>query len=312
MTTTSTLTRLLPLLVLLAAPLAAQERHRERDRERDRDEDRDYQTRIDTTVALSANATADLSLISGEIIVTAASGNQARVRAYSEHGDVEFQSSPSRLSLSVRSRRGRMGDTRYEVAVPVGTRLLLRTTSGDIRARGVRGEVEAHTTSGDVEVQGGATRVTLESVSGDIHGEQLDGSVRVTATSGDVTLERVTGDVEVETVSGEISITDARSKWVRTETTSGDVDYRGAIDAAGRYDFTSHSGEVTLVVPADAGGQLSVETFSGSIESDFPMTIQPNGADSGGRPKRMQFTFGAGSARISIETFSGDVRIEKR
>jgi hypothetical protein len=48
------------------------------------------------------------------------------------------------------------------------------------------------------------------------------------------------------------------------------------------------------------------------VESDFPMTIQPPGQDGGGHPKRMQFTFGTGNARISVETFSGDIRIEKR
>ena len=306
MTTTSTIARSLALLAFLAVPLAAQDR---RDRDRDRDE---YETRIDTTVALDRNATVELSLVSGEIIVTAGGTGQAHVRAYSEHGDLQLQASPMRLSLSVHSRRGRMGDTRYEVTVPVGTRLLLRSTSGDITARGVRGEVEAHTTSGDLQVEGGATRITLESVSGDVRAEQLDGTVRVNAVSGDVALGQVTGEIEVETVSGEITMTDARSKWVRTETTSGDLEYHGTIDPAGRYDFTSHSGEITLTVPPDAGGTLNVETFSGSIESDFPMTIQPNGQNSDGRPKRMQFTFGNGNARISVETFSGDIRIEKR
>ena len=50
---------------------------------------------------------------------------------------LEFSSSGSRVSLDVRSQRGRMGDTHYEVTVPVGVRLELKSVSGDITSHGV-------------------------------------------------------------------------------------------------------------------------------------------------------------------------------
>jgi hypothetical protein len=40
------------------------------------------------------------------------------------------------------------------------------------------------------------------------------------------------------------------------------------------------------------------------------MTLQP-GSRSGGRGKGMQFTIGGGGARISAQTFSGDITIQR-
>ena len=61
-----------------------------------------------------------------------------------------------------------------------------------------------------------------------------------------------------------------------------------------------------LVLPADVGAQLSVSTFSGGLESDFPIMLQA-GKDHGST--RLSLTLGHGTARIIAETFSGDVTL---
>ncbi|HEX2779348.1 MAG TPA: DUF4097 family beta strand repeat-containing protein [Gemmatimonadaceae bacterium] len=283
----------------LAAPAQAQDEMPDR-----------VTSKLDTTVTISRDGTVDLQLISGEIIVSAGTGNQVRIKAWSERGQLELTASPSRVSLDVHSTRGRMGDTRYEVTVPTGVRLELKSVSGDITAHGVGGELEAGAVSGDVEVSDARGRVELESVSGDVRGERLSGDVRVSAVSGDVNLTDVTGDLDVETVSGEMNLDRVNLKTLRSETVSGDLTYEGSLDSDGRYEFHSQSGEVRLRIPANAGGSVRIETFSGSLESDFPMTMQP-GERGAQRPKRMEFTFGKGGARITAETFSGDITIER-
>jgi DUF4097 and DUF4098 domain-containing protein YvlB len=95
---------------------------------------------------------------------------------------------------------------------------------------------------------------------------------------------------------------------------SGDVTYAGTVDPAGRYDFRSHSGTVRLVLPAGTNASLSVETFSGDIDSAFPLTLRPEAAPAEGgrkRPRRMEFTIGSGGPRITAESFSGDLVIER-
>ncbi|MDH5235941.1 MAG: DUF4097 domain-containing protein, partial [Gemmatimonadota bacterium] len=120
----------------------------------------------------------------------------------------------------------------------------------------------------------------------------------------------VEGDLGAESVSGSIDVRDARVRTLRTQSVSGDVTYDGAFARDGDYRFNSHSGSILFSLPANAGADLEMETFSGRISSDFPVTLQP-GESVGRRGRRMQFTLGAGGTRISAETFSGNITIRR-
>lgn len=284
-------------------PLAAQRDSRDSD---------DFRSRIDTTVALSRNGTVDLSLVSGEMVVTSWDRNEVRVRARSERGILRFDVSPSRVSLGIRSTWGETGDAYYEVTMPASARLVAKGVTGDISSRG-GADVEAHSVSGSVEVLDATGRVSVESVSGDATAQHVGGGVKASTVSGELFLSDITGDVDASTVSGDITLDGVRSSFVRTNSTSGDVRFSGPLDPKGRYDFDSHAGDIEIAIPG-GGATLDVRTFSGDVESDFPMTLLPgarSGGRSGGRGNGMQFTIGGGGARISAQTFSGDITIQR-
>jgi DUF4097 and DUF4098 domain-containing protein YvlB len=69
---------------------------------------------------------------------------------------------------------------------------------------------------------------------------------------------------------------------------------------------------VRLALPANTDATLTVETFSGEIESDFPIRLEPGFEHQMSHPRRFEFTLGKGGGRIAAETFSGDVRIVNR
>ena len=284
---------------------------RNRDRERDREEFQDAQSRIDTTFAFNRNGSVDLTQISGDVVVNSWDRSEARVRAYAERGRVRSSLSSSRLSLDVESIRGRLGDSRFEVWVPVGVRVIARSTSGDVAVKGTKGPVEAHSTSGDVEVTDATDRIILESVSGDVRAAQLTGDVRSESVSGTVEIRDASGDVRAETTSGDVSLLGVTSRNVYATTVSGEVEYDGTIDGNGRYEFHSHSGNIRLEIPEGSSAQFSVETFSGSLDSEFQITLQP-GQRTTGRPRRFAFTLGGGNARITAESFSGDIVLARR
>jgi len=100
---------------------------------------------------------------------------------------------------------------------------------------------------------------------------------------------------------------------VRSHTTSGDLSYEGSIDPSGRYELSAHSGDIRLGIPSNASAQLSVSTWSGTLDSDFPITLRPGEHGIGsGQAKRFTFDIGSGQARIEAETFSGDITISSR
>jgi DUF4097 and DUF4098 domain-containing protein YvlB len=290
-------------LAALPGPAAAQNRDRDRDRD-------DYESVIDTTFTFDRRGNVSLSVGSGEIIVRAWNRDQIQVRARSERATLRMDATPTRLSLDLSRPRG--GDTRFELNVPVGVRVSARATNGDISISGTKGGVEARTQSGDVTVEDAGDMIDLGSLSGDIQARGLAGNIEVNAVSGDVTLSDVKGDVEATSVSGDIDLRGIVARYVRAKSTSGDVTYDGTIDATGRYELGSHSGSVYLVIPPATGALLTVATYTGSIESDFPITLRPGEHGIGSGPKRFTFEIGKGDARVSAESFSGDITIRSK
>jgi hypothetical protein len=51
---------------------------------------------------------------------------------------------------------------------------------------------------------------------------------------------------------------------------------------------------------------VSVSTFSGDFESDFPVPVRETR-----KGRRFSFTLGAGSAQVSLESFQGTIRLVK-
>lgn len=274
-------------------------------------------TQIDTTVRIDRHGTVDLSLISGMIRVTGWDRPDVKISAVAD-GDarLRFDANTSRITLTIDSdhRRGRYNrrssDARYVVSVPRGTRLSLEAVSGHITATGSQGEIDASSVSGSVDVTGGTREVNAESVSGSVSVSQVNGNLRAESVSGNVRAETVFGSVEASSVSGAIRLVGIQSRDVRTETVSGEILYTGSIEGGGRYAFESHSGSIRLNIPRTSGANVSVETFSGDVSTDFTVIRQP------GERRRergsFEFTIGDGRARISAQTFSGRIYINNR
>lgn len=268
--------------------------------------------RIDTTVAVGRDASVDLGLVSGDVTVTAGSRAEVRIRAYSEVIPLRFEHVGNTIRVTTESGHSRRaGEQRMEVVVPFGTRVRAASVSGSVSVRGVRGEIDASSVSGGVVVEDATRRAALNSVSGDVRGRGIEGDVRARGVSGDITLERVTGEVDAETVSGEVEVRAARSDRLHAESVSGDITYEGTISRDGRYDVQSHSGTVRLYVPSDAPISLTASTFSGSVNSRLPMTMEPNRGGAR-RGQRMELSINGGGARVTAQTFSGDIVIIDR
>ena len=292
-------TLLFPTLLLLAAAPAAAQSWREDD----------AASRVDTTIAFDRRGTVALTLGGGQIIVSAWDQPQVRVRARSERGTVRVDATTGRLTVEVARNRG--GESTFELTVPTGVQVIARATTGDIRITGTRGIVTAGTQSGDLLVEGAAERVELRSFSGDITARNLTGNVELNSLSGDIEAVGVSGELEATGVSSDIDLRNITSRYVRAKSTSGDISFDGTVDSTGRYELGSHSGSVYLIVPQNTGALLTVATYNGTIDSEFPITLKPG--DHGiSQTRRFTFEIGKGDARISAESFSGDITIRSK
>ena len=275
-----------------------------------RAQDDRYREKFDTTVTIDRGGTVSVSVYSGRVNVVGVSGSQVRVKGYVDRGDFKFDSHSGSVRMDIEPDGRHGGNAELDITVPIGTRVQIDGFSAPYTVKGVKGEVKLQSMSGNVEVTDAVGRTAIETVSGNILAKNVDGDLRVESVSGRVDISDVNGDIESESISGHIWISNARSKAVKAETVSSSVAFGGTIDPSGTYEFKSNSGRITLGVPADVGATVSLETFSGNVDSDFPVTMGA-GSNRTGHDSKFQFKIGSGRARITLESFSGNIRIQR-
>jgi DUF4097 and DUF4098 domain-containing protein YvlB len=286
-------------LIAVASDIASAQRRRASD-DRSRSD-----ARADTTLSFDRNGTLTISANSGNINVVGWSRDQVQVRSSSGNNDVRLEGSSSRMTITARRGGGTL-----DISVPIGVRVNASTHSGMVSIRGTRGPVDAHATNGSVDVDDVASHADLSTFSGELSASNVNGDARIETISGGIKMHDVRGTIDASTVSGDIDLIAVTSKSVHAKTTSGDVTFDGLVDPTGRYDLSTHSGSVHLRIQRDASAQFSMSTWSGSIDSQFPITLKPGEQRIGSlNAKRFTFEIGGGSARIMADTFSGDITI---
>jgi hypothetical protein len=256
--------------------------------------------------AIAQGKTLRVKNIIGDITVEAGTGREASVTAVKREGrhgdpeDVEIRRLEDENGVTFcvvyphhdddgdcdmdgrrRDRRGRwdshnQNDTEvnFRVRVPAGVKLSVGTVTGDVLATGLRADTDARSVSGDVSLR----------------------DVEATV-------------VEATSVSGNIELNRINAAEVGAETVSGDVDFSGEIRPRGEYDLKTLSGDVIMHIPRNAGAEITGATFSGDFDSSFPITTRSSSRYT--RRQRINGTIGDGSARIRVESFSGDVELRE-
>lgn len=266
--------------------------------------------RVDTTVAIGRGGTLAVSIHAGRVSVTAGSGSDVRIRGEANMDEMRLRGRSGAVALSSDAGMHRGGRADLDIVVPTGTRVVLEGFSAQFSVRGVKGEVDVESMSGSIIIADAVGKVNAESVSGRIEVDGVDGDVLAETVSGRISLNDIDGDITAETVSTPILMTRAKSRTVRAESVQGSLAYDGSIDPAGSYTFATHAGRLTLAVPPSAGATVILETFSGDVESDFPVTLE-SGRSRKHHETRFEFRIGDGRSRISLETFSGAIRIRR-
>jgi hypothetical protein len=270
---------------------------------------KDFRRDIDTAFAFSKTGTVLLGNGAATVVVSGWGNETIRIRARGEDGGFRLETSSSRVQIEPTRYED---DVVIEVMVPRGVRVVAHTNTGDITIKETRGDVEAQSSSGDIFVSD-AREVNATNLSGDIDLRQISSAAMGSTNSGDLTITDAKGTVEGSSISGDVLIERSWAKIVRAMTTNGAVDFDGVLDPEGRYEFTSHSGDVEIAIPKDANAQFGITTWSGTIDSEFPITLKPGfNTAANNSTKRFNFSLGAGAARVTVETFSGDVNISSR
>ena len=257
----------------------------------------------------------DLSNVSGDIEIRGGSGEEIRIEAEID-GDpslvnIDVSQTGDRVRVETRYPKGRKdASVDFTVTVPSGTAVSASSVSGDVDVHYVSGEVRAESVSGDVTVSNLDNLLVAESVSGDLAVQSATSQeeLELSSVSGDVLVNDLSArGVVVSSVSGDAVLARANCERASVESVSGEIRYGGSLAANGRYEFQSHSGSVQIQIANEIGFELAATSFSGEIESDFPIT--PSSGRVG--ESEVHGVYGDGSALIEASTFSGNVSITR-
>jgi DUF4097 and DUF4098 domain-containing protein YvlB len=261
---------------------------------------------VDSTITVRTGARFELQGVSGSVRVRAWNRSQIRVQAESDGARVDLDASPGGVSVRAIPHRGE-GDVDFTISVPVGTPLEIRAISADIDVGQVCGAARLASISGGVTLVCASGDIEVESVSGDVSATDIrDGHAEISSVSGDVQVRQLSGGLNAHSVSGDVTLERVDGNDVGVETVSGEINFSGPLHDNGRYRFRSHSGDVTVRTEGDLNATVTVSTFSGDLESDWPITITP-GPGRRMRGQDWEFTVGNGGAQLNLGSFSGTI-----
>jgi hypothetical protein len=259
---------------------------------------------VDTTVPVRSGQRLEVDAFGGDITVRTWSRNAVRVQADpSSRAQIQISTVGSTVSLRTEGHRGPPA-VDLEITTPPWMGLDLSGVNGDVSIHGSKGPITVETVQGSVDVTGGQGIVSLRSVQGSVTLRGARGRIEVHSVNEDVSVSDAAGELTAETVNGEITLARVDATSLDASTVNGGLSYDGPIHNGGRYSLSSHNGDVTLAVAQGTSATVSVSTFNGEFESEFPVTINETR-----KGRRFNFTIGTGSAQVTLESFQGTVQL---
>jgi len=255
----------------------------------------DHGVQADMDVFVPADAALDIAGKRGDVTIT---DRKADVKLSVQRGDVSLNEiiGAARITLDKGSIRATdiVGDVDVDGRIDDVT---IEDVKGSVRLNGdYFNNIRLSKISRMVEFKSARSDIALASVPGDLEisgdslrGTDVSGPMRLVTRSKEIHLEGVNGDLEVENSNGDIEV------------------HPGSKLPLGKMMITGKHGDITLVLPNNAGFQLDATTRKGDITSDFGSlrTEQTGGAS------HATGTVGNGAAKLQINADTGDIRINK-
>ena len=119
--------------------------------------------------------------------------------------------------------------------------------------------------------------------------------------------------LRVKTVSGDIVLDQIGPARVEANTISGEMRLTGRLARGGIYDFSTTTGDVTMLMPPDSSFKVNARVSEhGEIVTEFPLQYRGPGSPSTTlQTGRLLGTYGSGDATINLISFSGSLRLRK-
>jgi DUF4097 and DUF4098 domain-containing protein YvlB len=250
------------------------------------------------TVGPNANISVDTQY--GAISVKPGNSNEVVVMATLKSDDVEVDQTQNgnRIGIASHLLRGTdqtTGQVDYELLIPPDANVNLRSSTGPLSADHLRG---------DLTLEGADAVVNVHNVE--------NGHVHVSTMRGPITLTDVhNGHVEINSISGDVHLNSVTGPLVQASCSSGKIFYDGDFGSGGDYKFTTHTGDIEALVPANVSAGFRAHSLLGRVQHDFPLQRHHSRfSEEVGRS--FVGTSGQAASEVVLRSFSGRIRLKQR
>lgn len=275
---------------------------------------------FERTLPATAPVVVEITTGDGEVVVRGGGDGQVRVRgaahvrvgftvpadapgiarATADAPPIDVTPTAIRLTRPTTAQAQRAVRIAWEVEVPTGTRVQVRTQSGAVTVDGVSGDVTLRTQSGALGASRIAGPLTIETGSGSVRIAGVNGDAQVTTTSGGIAAEGIDAGLRVRTGSGAVEVTFTGAGTADIETRSSHVDATGV---RGPLSVRTGSGRVRVQLAQHAPATLDVSTKSGSV-------VVPSEVSGGQITRRTATgTLHGGGPSVSLHSRSGSIEV---
>lgn len=263
----------------------------------------------DTTVTVRPHSRLAVQNLVGDIDVRAWGREAVRIQAaHSSRDRIVVRPKGQSLhvhAVDVRTRDTTPREVSLVLTVPRDMAVSLSGIRTSASVRDVGADVTIEVVSGGVAVEGGKGNLLISSVEGPISVTGSRGRLQVNSVSGEIRLLEIAGRILAESFAGGIALHQVVSDSVEVSTVSGTLCYDGTIREGGRYVFRTHSGDIAVGLPEEVGATVTLATYTGEIDSDFPLRVREPGSHF------FQFRRGDGRALLELESFDGVIRLRR-
>lgn len=277
-------------------------------------------TPINQTRPLAADGSVSIENIKGRIVVRTWAQPQVRITGTLGKGAEKLEVDGDGRDLSIEVKypdrrngwgwnRNEMEPTILEITVPQKASLDIESVSAEVDVQQIAGrKLDVSSVSGNIVVTASSPgEASFENVSGNTTLRITTDNVSAESVSGDINMQGgLSGRVSMETVSGNASLIAKTLSKLQFSSVSGDADVQAALATNGVVTGETVSGTLRLSLPKTTSAQLSIETFSGDINSPVGKVDR----EEYGPGKSLDARLGQGQGKIRLESFSGDVDLE--
>ena len=197
---------------------------------------------------------------------------------------------------------GSGGKSSIVVYLPRGAQVSAKTVTTRVEATNVSGWF--YSVSGSMHLSGAASSIEAETMTGSLDLDVTTPWLRARTGDGHLLLRGAPEDVDVSTVGGTLDIATTAVRRGQFGTVTGDIHYSGAPATGAIMEFSSHSGNVELMLPRTVSGVFSLTAIAGSIDNGMSST-RPIAS----QPRSVRVSLGRGGSQVTVRTYKGTIRL---